>query len=141
MRKKVNKKRAFYIIMIWVLVIVGIILLSAGGRWFVAALDSKDVEVETVEVVEITESPVEEVEPTAPIGDSIPLSYELQQAVLDNCAEYNLDPYIILAIIQSESGFRETADNGICYGLMQIHKGNASWVNTNAGVTDIYDPA
>lgn len=79
--------------------------------------------------------------PKAPISDEVPLSWELQQVIVDSCEEYNLEVVLVLGVIDAESDFRETADNGIAYGLMQIHCGNQEWVRTNADVTDIYDSA
>ena len=95
-----------------------------------------------VEEIIATASPIlKEPAPKAPLGEEIPLSYELQQVVIDNCEEYGLDPKIILGIMDVESDFRLKIDNGICYGIMQIHKGNQNWVKKNCGVTDIYEPA
>lgn len=79
--------------------------------------------------------------PSAPLSDDVPLPWDLQQAIVDNCIYFGLDPHIVLGIIETESTFRTEADNGICYGLMQIHRGNQNWVLKNAGVTNIFDPA
>lgn len=101
----------------------------------------KEVCLEPTEPVEVIEEPEipKESEPTAPISDDVPLSWELQQVVVDICEEYDLKPELVLGIMDVESDFRETADNGKCYGLMQIHRGNQKWVREGAGVTDIFD--
>lgn len=94
---------------------------------------------ETIEVKEIiTPEPIFKKE-YAPISDAVPLSWEIQQAIVDNCKEYGLDVALVLGVIDAESDFRETADNGRCYGLMQINRCNKKWVLDNAGVTDIFD--
>lgn len=84
--------------------------------------------------------PIPQPEPTAPISDEVPLEWGLQQAVVDNCEEYGLDVAVVLGIMEVESDFRLQCDNGVCYGVMQIHRGNSGWVQKNAGVDDIFDP-
>lgn len=51
----------------------------------------------------------------------VPLSLSLQHKLQDACFEYNVPYALALAVIEQESAFDETADNGICYGLMQLH--------------------
>lgn len=116
-----------------------VLILSARQDMQAAELD---INVAASPVVEpVTESvPEPDPEPVAPISDVVPLSWGLQQAIVDNCEYYNLDVNIILGIIDVESDFRENADNGLCYGLMQIHRGNQSWVRKNADVIDIFEP-
>lgn len=52
------------------------------------------------------------------------LNPEYKQCVMDNCTVTGLDPYIVLALIQTESGNDPTAvsSDGKCYGLCQINK-------------------
>lgn len=68
---------------------------------------------------------VEEVaEEDIPLIFDCPLSIELQQHLFAKCEEYDIDPAIILGIIQKESGFNIDAigDNGRSFGLMQIQQ-------------------
>lgn len=117
-----------------------LLVACAYGVSFVEC-DTVEPEVEIVEVKEIlTPQPIFK-EVSAPISDVVPLSWELQQAIVDNCKEYGLDIALVLGVIDAESDFRETADNGRCYGLMQINRCNKKWVLDNAGVTDIFDSA
>lgn len=54
--------------------------------------------------------------------ETIPLDRELQ-AVLWEACEINQVPLCdALGVIQVESGFDPEAVNGVCYGLMQLHK-------------------
>lgn len=138
---------AFFEFVIIVGMIIGFVIALVGGA------KATDYEVPvTVEKVADEAPKITETEkkvsiahskiPTgAPLSNDIPLSYELQQAVIDNCEEYGLEPKIVLGIMDVESDFRLKIDNGICYGVMQIHKGNQNWVKKNCGVTDIFDPA
>ena len=53
---------------------------------------------------------------------AIPLSEDLQCILLAACEEHNVDPAIALGIIEVESGFDPSANNGLCYGLMQLNR-------------------
>ena len=52
----------------------------------------------------------------------VPLSEDLQFILLDTRAENGVDPAIALGLIEVESGFDPSADNGLCYGLMQLNR-------------------
>lgn len=54
-------------------------------------------------------------------SDDIPLSYELQDVMQQACDVYDVPYPLALAIAECESSFNPDADNGICWGLMQIH--------------------
>lgn len=56
------------------------------------------------------------------------------------CSKYNMDPYLIMSMIVSESNYNPKEKTGICLGLMQI---STKWHGDRAkklGVTDFYDP-
>lgn len=51
----------------------------------------------------------------------IPLSEELQEKLYDAAAEFGVDYYIMIALIEKESGFENVvSDNGGSYGYCQI---------------------
>ena len=54
-------------------------------------------------------------------SDDIPLSYELQEVMQQACEDYGVPYALALAIAECESSFDLDADNGTCWGLMQIH--------------------
>lgn len=66
------------------------------------------------------------------------LGQDLIEHVVTTCARWDTDPAMVLAIIETESGFHTDADNGICYGLMQINRCNRAWLLEECGL-DIYD--
>jgi soluble lytic murein transglycosylase-like protein len=59
--------------------------------------------------------------------------------VRDISAKYNMDPTLIMSVIQQESEYNPKAKNGNCLGLMQVssywHRDRAS----KLGITDFYD--
>lgn len=92
-----------------------------------------------------TEAPEEtpaEVEAEAPsyLSDAVPLDPDKQIQVMSWCEEYGVPYSVALAVIEAESSFRPDAENGSCYGYMQINSINKSWLLQEIGVTDLTDP-
>lgn len=54
----------------------------------------------------------------------IPLSGELQEVMQDACAAYDVPYALALAVCEAESSFQADADNGVCWGYMQINPVN-----------------
>ena len=73
-----------------------------------------------------------------------PVKYE--ETILKYSAEYNLDPFLILAVIKVESAFNETAvSNKDARGLMQIMPTTAQWISKKLGQeefneADLFEP-
>lgn len=55
-------------------------------------------------------------------SDAIPLSYDLQDVIQTECERYGIDYCLVLGLIETESSFDPDADNGLCYGLMQLNR-------------------
>lgn len=53
---------------------------------------------------------------------TIPLSAELQAALCEACDENDVPVALVLGVIHVESLFQVDADNGQCYGLMQLNR-------------------
>lgn len=70
----------------------------------------------------------------------IPLSHELQDVALAACEDYGVLPDVLFAVMEVESGYQLDAQNGECYGLMQIHSINLPWLQEQIGTTDLSDP-
>lgn len=110
----------------------------------VQTLKVKTVEVTPLmaeEKVEDTEE-VEEVEEENVSYFDVPLDHALQDHIFKLCDEKNIDPAIVIAMIERESRFTTDVigDNGNSFGLMQIqprwHQGRMD----SLGCTDLLDP-
>jgi len=84
---------------------------------------------------EISEAPEE----SECVSEKIPLPSELQLHLAAACEEYGVPLEIALGCIETESSFREDAENDTCYGYMQINSINLAWLG-DIGVTDLFDP-
>ena len=92
--------------------------------------------IKAVEIVEITPavytylSQVEAAEPLPPVEEadtfapwpSVPLAYDLQEVLWEECQEHNIEYELALGLIEVESTFRTDAVSYVgCYGLMQLN--------------------
>ena len=55
------------------------------------------------------------------LTEDVPLPLELQRVMQDACDKYNVPYALALAVAECESSFILEADNGTCWGVMQIH--------------------
>ena len=56
------------------------------------------------------------------LRNDVPLSFELQDNLHTTCSEQGIPYHVALGLIESESGFNPNVDNGICYGLLALHR-------------------
>ena len=75
----------------------------------------------------------------AKVYRDIPLSHALQDVADRACEEYGILPDVLYAVMEVESGYQLDAQNGECYGLMQIHAINMEYLSNNIGTTDLTD--
>lgn len=68
--------------------------------------------------------------------DDVPLPYDLQDVMQSACKTYGVDYSLALAVCQTESSFDPNAQNGQCWGYMQIHSINYPETREATG----YDP-
>lgn len=55
-----------------------------------------------------------------------PFDYKLE--ISKGAATYNLDPYLVAAVVKTESGFDKDASSGVAGGLMQITDATAEYI-------------
>ena len=71
-----------------------------------------------------------------------PLRYD--DLIIKYSEKYNLDEYLVMALIKAESNYIYDANSGVANGLMQITNDTAQWIakemKLNFSKTDITDP-
>lgn len=157
-----NRKPAIaLIILIDVLVIIGLIALGLiiGFKRIDKKLQEEirnevvsykfesESESATDEVIEEEKEPEIKINEVWVVNDSgfepvdKPMEVEYQGFLYLMAEKYDLDFYLLVALIETESDFRadlisETND----YGLMQINEMNHEWLSEELGITDFIDP-
>ena len=94
----------------------------------------------TAEQAADSEPTIEEMLASGYLTDDIALTYDLQLVARDAAETFNVPYKLLLAVMFRESSYNPKAENGICFGLMQIHKMNSEWLEgelKDYGVTDI----
>lgn len=73
----------------------------------------------------------------------VPLSQEIQDIIFVRCELNNLEPELIISMIDQESDFRPQlmGDGGDSYGLMQIQPKHHYELMSELGCTDLLNPA
>ena len=165
-RRQLRRRRAFAAVLT-VALAVGVFF---GIRGVVLAIQANDVDeqpavtvqpsmetnagrnnaavISTIPLVTTKALPIEEPkEPTIEdllasgvLTDEIALTYDLQLAARDAAETFDVPYKLLLAVMFRESSYNPNAENGICYGLMQIHNMNFEWLEgelSEYGVTDI----
>ena len=92
---------------------------------------------------EAIEEPAVELEPEPVVTYfDVPLDESLQDHIFAECDKYEIDPAIVIAMIERESGFRESVvgDSGRSFGLMQIQPKWHSGRMEKLGCDDLLDP-
>lgn len=72
----------------------------------------------------------------------VPLTEDLQDVIIDTASGRGVDPALVLAVIEKESGYNPDAsgDNGKSQGLMQIWRNAHEKRMKKLGVANLYDP-
>lgn len=89
-------------------------------------------------VVQLASSPSAE-----PVAEELytPTQIEINNIAKEVCEDYdNVDPELVIAIIQKESEYIPDVENGGCVGLMQVSKKYHTGRAEELGVDDFLDP-
>lgn len=72
----------------------------------------------------------------------VPLTEDLQDVIIDTAGGRGVDPALVLAVIEKESGYNPDAsgDNGRSQGLMQIWRSAHEKRMKKLGAVNLYDP-
>lgn len=142
--RRINRNRLmkFYAYLILaVLILIGFLI----GR-FTAPEKIKTVaapeKIKTVTVSEIVEVPIDNLPKLTDIKFyDIPLSHSLQRYIFEICADENVPPTLVLALIEQESDFNpEAVSKTDDYGLMQINVINHEQLNESYRTADMLNP-
>lgn len=72
---------------------------------------------------------------------NVSLPMEIQDYIFQLCKENSVDPVLIFAMVETESGFNPNCVSRTNdYGLMQINKCNHRWLKAQYGVDNFLDP-
>lgn len=106
---------------LWCLALAGFVLSLLPARAKAPALDKQP-----AQVVREDWNEAEQIEAALAAQGyfraDVPLSYELQDVLQTECERHGIEYALALGLIETESSFREDADNGLCYGLMQLNR-------------------
>ena len=89
------------------------------------------------------ERQTEKIEPVAIEGYfDVPLSPDLQDHIFSLCVTYDIDPALVIAVIEQESTYDQNAINynNTCFGLMQVYEYYHKSRMAKLGVTDLFNP-
>lgn len=117
------------------------VVIIIGGYSLASADDYKEAQLRARPVVMELEEPEEPAEPEREYYD-VPLTEELQNIIIDISAERAVDPALVLAVIEKESGYNPDAagDGGKSQGLMQIWQSAHEKRMEKLGAVNLYDP-
>ena len=114
------------------------VIIIIGGYSLASADDYKEAQLRARPVVMELEEPAE---PERTYYD-VPLTEDLQDIIIDISKKRGVDPALVIAVIEKESGYNPDAsgDNGRSQGLMQIWRSFHEKRMEKLGAVNLYDP-
>ena len=114
------------------------VIIIIGGYSLASADDYKEAQLRARPVVMELEEPAE---PERTYYD-VPLTEDLQDIIIDISEKRGVDPALVIAVIEKESGYKPDAsgDNGRSQGLMQIWRSFHEKRMEKLGAVNLYDP-
>ena len=111
------------------------VIIIIGGYSLASADDYKEAQLRARPVV------MELEEPERTYYD-VPLTEDLQDIIIDISEKRGVDPALVIAVIEKESGYKPDAsgDNGRSQGLMQIWRSFHEQRMEKLGAVNLYDP-
>lgn len=114
------------------------VIIIIGGYSLASADDYKEAQLRARPVVMELEEPAE----PERIYYDVPLTEDLQDIIIDISEKRGVDPALVIAVIEKESGYKPDAsgDNGRSQGLMQIWRSFHEQRMEKLGAVNLYDP-
>lgn len=146
-----NNRMSLYEMLIVAIVTIGVLVMTGClylDILLMQRMNERLVELESAMDVDIFIEPETYEEPAIEIEENpvtyfdVPLDEELQDHIFAECERYGVEPSVVIAMIERESGFRESVigDSGRSFGLMQIQKKWHSGRMEKLGCDDLLDP-
>ena len=112
------------------------------GQEYLASIQADSVNYESSKPVTVSQVFSEAENAEAMAFYPVPLDHDIQAFVIRACEDLNMDPAVIIAMIDQESDFRADCigDNGEAVGLMQIQQKWHQERMDKLGVTDLMNP-
>lgn len=68
------------------------------------------------------------------VAEAAPDKGTMQAYAREVALQYDLAPELVLAVIETESSWKPSADNGKCAGLMQLNINTSGWIAKELGI-------
>ena len=120
------RKRVFVILLLALLAALLFVTVSAVSDRDIEKAEATQPTVSTAVHIPSTDAPMPAVSVTPELEryiltEDVPLPFDLQRVMQDACDKYNVPYALALAVAECESSFILEANNGTCWGVMQIH--------------------
>lgn len=114
-----------------------------SGQEYMAGIQADSVNYGSSKSAEVSQAnyvPAEEAE--AMMFYPVPLDHDIQAFIIRTCERLNMEPAVIIAMIDQESNFNPecVGDSGDSVGLMQVQKKHHQERMDKLGVTDLKNP-
>ena len=118
------------------------VIIIVGGYSLASAYDYE--EAQLCAQLTVMEDPTEQEEQAKPNRTyyDVPLTKEQQDIIINIAERYEVDPALVLAVIEKESGYNPdaTGDAGQSQGLMQVWRSAHEKRMEKLGAANLYDP-
>lgn len=138
-----NRIKVFVLVLLALAVILyGVLLKTDEHAEYTQLVDEPEPVRAEPTTAEAAAAPAEKTQEEQPEAQPtvLGLPQELEATIDAAATFYGLDPVLVRAVIYVESRGQVDADNGLCYGLMQLSKRYADTFMRGAGVENITDP-
>lgn len=141
------KKRCYFIIWVFIIaVVIAVPVILIGNMMAVEAMqqDIKVMQRDTLDQIMELRQEVDTIkadkppEPETAYYD-IPLSDQQQDSAFEVCRQFHIEPRLLFAVMEKESGYRADLVSNGDYGIMQINVSSNKELRSWLGITDFLD--
>lgn len=151
--RKRREKEILNAVIVLVCAVIALVLIALAWlnvNWFkdgqeaaaavaeIKAVQPKTPEEVLTQIEEVAEVEQEEEDDFTPFA-AVDLPEDLQRLTVEVCEENGVPCEVAFGIMFAESTFRADAQNGRCYGLMQVSDIHFPWLEAELGISDLLD--